>query len=152
MTAIAAAGAGFLIAVLWFDLMFDVQTRQHNGELLPAEVLDSIAAYYKRVTTDARPMSYLVLSVMLVTLLAILGQLITQSVPLWLGLVALMLVVSAVGLAASRTVKSAVRLGRQSDSPAQRTQLARGIYRDHVFCLAAMISVLLLELGAKALG
>jgi uncharacterized protein (DUF983 family) len=152
MTAIAAAGAGFLIAVLWFDLMFDVQTRQHNGELLPAEVLDSIAAYYKRVTTDARPMSYLVSSVMLVTLLAILGQLITQSVPLWLGLVALMLVVSAVGLAASRTVKSAVRLGRQSDSPAQRTQLARGIYRDHVFCLAAMISVLLLELGAKALG
>jgi uncharacterized protein (DUF983 family) len=152
MTAIAAAGAGFLIAVLWFDLMFDVQTRQHNGELLPAEVLDSIAAYYKRVTTDARPMSYLVSSVMLVTLLAILGQLITQSVPLWLGLVALMLVVSAVGLAASRTVKSAVRLGRQSDSPAQRTELARGIYRDHVFCLAAMISVLLLELGAKALG
>jgi hypothetical protein len=63
-----------------------------------------------------------------------------------------MLVVSAVGLAASRTVKSAVRLGRQSDSPAQRTELARGIYRDHVFCLAAMISVLLLELGAKALG
>ena len=24
-----AAGRGFLLAVLWFDLMFDVQTRQH---------------------------------------------------------------------------------------------------------------------------
>jgi hypothetical protein len=30
----AAAGAGFLLAVLWFDLMFDVQTRKHTGDLL----------------------------------------------------------------------------------------------------------------------
>ena len=28
MPAFVAAGAGFLIAVLWFDLMFDVQTRR----------------------------------------------------------------------------------------------------------------------------
>ena len=29
MNSFAAAGAGFLLAVLWFDLMFDVQTRKH---------------------------------------------------------------------------------------------------------------------------
>src|SRR6267378_4476866 len=28
MHSFAAAGAGFLLAVLWFDLMFDVQTRE----------------------------------------------------------------------------------------------------------------------------
>src|SRR5260370_41445773 len=43
MHAYAADGAGFLIAVLWFDLMFDVQTRQHAGDTLPSEVLASIS-------------------------------------------------------------------------------------------------------------
>src|ERR1700682_4990798 len=31
MHTIAATGAGFLLAVLWFDLMFDVQTHKHPG-------------------------------------------------------------------------------------------------------------------------
>ena len=45
MHTFAAAGAGFLLAVLWFDLMFDVQTRKYPDEALPAEVLASISAY-----------------------------------------------------------------------------------------------------------
>ncbi len=32
MHAFAAAGAAFLICVLWFDLMFDAQVRGHDGE------------------------------------------------------------------------------------------------------------------------
>ena len=31
MHTFVAAGAGFLLAVLWFDLMFDVQTRKHTA-------------------------------------------------------------------------------------------------------------------------
>jgi hypothetical protein len=31
----AFAGSAFPVAVLWFDLMFDVQTRGHAGERLP---------------------------------------------------------------------------------------------------------------------
>ena len=65
MHTFAAAGAGFLLAVLWFDLMFDVQTRKHTGEVLPPEVLTSISAYYRRVTTEAYPMNRLVALVML---------------------------------------------------------------------------------------
>lgn len=52
MNTFAVAGAGFLLAVLWFDLMFDVQTRKHAGERLPPEVLASITSYYRRVTTE----------------------------------------------------------------------------------------------------
>jgi hypothetical protein len=37
--------------VLSFDLMFDVQTRKHQG-VLPPEVLASISAYHRRVTTE----------------------------------------------------------------------------------------------------
>ena len=67
MHAFAAAGAGFLLAVLWFDLMFDVQTRKHPRDaVLPPEVLASISAYYRRVTTEAYPMNRLVASVALI--------------------------------------------------------------------------------------
>jgi hypothetical protein len=55
-----AAGAGFLLAVLWFDLMFDVQVLGQGGPVLAEERLSSIAAYYARVTTAARPMNRLI--------------------------------------------------------------------------------------------
>ena len=41
MTAFIVAGAGFLLAVLWFDLMFDVQARGNGGE--HEQALDSIS-------------------------------------------------------------------------------------------------------------
>jgi len=57
MHVFATAGAAFLLAVLWFDLMFDVQVRKHAGDPLPADVLASISAYYRRATTEAYPMT-----------------------------------------------------------------------------------------------
>ena len=42
MEVAVVGGAGFLLAVLWFDLMFDVQVRGHDGAVLPDEVLASI--------------------------------------------------------------------------------------------------------------
>ena len=64
MNSFVAAGAGFLLAVLWFDLMFDVQTHKHPADPLPPEVLASISSYYRRVTTEAYPMNRLVALVM----------------------------------------------------------------------------------------
>jgi len=74
MSAFVTAGAGFLLAVLWFDLMFDVQVMGHREGDLPEEVLASIAAYYRRVTTAARPMNRLIAAVMLATLAGILAE------------------------------------------------------------------------------
>src|SRR5438046_10411581 len=70
MSAVLTLTAGFLLAVVWFDLMFDVQVlgRRPVGEPLAEQVLASIAAYYRHVTTSARPISYLVGRVMLVTI------------------------------------------------------------------------------------
>ena len=84
MNAFATAGLGFLLAVLWFDLMFDVQTRRHDQEVLPPEVLSSISAYYRRVTTEASPMNRLVALMMLVVLGAILAEIFADEIsPLW---------------------------------------------------------------------
>jgi hypothetical protein len=43
MHAFATADAGFLLAVLWFDLMFDVQTRKAITGPLQPELLASIS-------------------------------------------------------------------------------------------------------------
>ena len=85
MSRFVAAGLSFLLAVLWFDLMFDVQTRGHTGEILPPEVLASISAYYRRVTTEAHPMNRLVSTVMLLTILAICLEIREGRTRWWVG-------------------------------------------------------------------
>lgn len=150
MHAFAATGAGFLVAVLWFDLMFDVQVRRHHGDTIPADVLDSISAYYRRVTTEARPMGLLVALVMVLTLLALIAEIARGATPWWIGWSSLAAAASAVVLARARTVPSAVRLGSASDAPEVRTALARAIYRDHRYCLAAMGLVVVLQLIGRS--
>jgi hypothetical protein len=152
MTAFVTAGAGFLCAVLWFDLMFDVQTRAHREAILPAEVLASISAYYRRVTTDAGPMSRLVAAMMAVTLLSIVGEMVIAAHSLAVTGISFILAASAVGLAGSRTVGNAVRLGGAQDSPQDQTVLARSIYRDHIICFAAMTSMLVLQLASSVVS
>jgi hypothetical protein len=150
--AIAAAGASFLTAVLWFDLMFDVQTRKHGGETLPDDVLASISAYYRRVTTDATPMNRLISIVMLATFAALAAQIVGGRDPAWIGWSSLVLAASGIGLAGARTVRNAVRLGSAADSGARQSQLARSIYRDHLYCLAAMVSVVAIQLVTVHVG
>jgi hypothetical protein len=148
LNAVAAAGAGFLVAVLWFDLMFDVQVRGRSENPLPGEVLDSISAYYRRVTTEAQSMSRLIPLVMLVTLAAIGGEISKRAAPAWSAWLCLALALSAIGLAFARTVRNAVRLGAAQDAAEERSRLARIIFADHVYCLAAMGMVAGLQLFA----
>jgi hypothetical protein len=149
MHTFAAAGAGFLLAVLWFDLMFDVQTRKHAGDLLPPEVLASISAYYRRVTTDAYPMNRLVALVMVLTLAAICAEIVQGVDPWWIGWVSIALAGSGFVLTITRTVPNAVRIDSIEDSAEQQSTLARAIYRDHLFSFARMAVVLGLQLIAR---
>src|SRR5438552_11950354 len=107
MHALTAAGAGFLLAVLWFDLMFDTQVRHHAAPELPREVRDSVAAYYRRVTTTARPMNRLVAAAMLATLVGLVGEVVQGDVRTWIAATSLLLAACAIGLAAGRTVRRA---------------------------------------------
>jgi hypothetical protein len=151
MNAFAATGGGFLIAVLWFDLMFDVQVRQHVGENVSAAALASISTYYRRVTTDARPMNRLVALVMALTVLAIVVEIMRGTNAWWVGWPSLVLAVSAIGLVAARTVPNAVRLGRAADTLDVQARLARTIYADHLYCLAAMGALVTLQLASASL-
>ena len=148
MHSFAAAGAGFLLAVLWFDLMFDVQTRKHTGDPLPPEVLTSISAYYRRVTTEAYPMNRLVALVMLLTLAAIVAEIALGQNPWWIGWVSIALAGSGFVPTMMRTVPNAKRLGTSADTAEEQSRLARAICRDHMFSFARMSAVLTLQLIA----
>jgi len=148
MAALPIACGGFLFAVLWFDLMFDVQVRHHPAGDLPEEVLASIAAYYRRVTTEARPMTWAVAAVMIVGVLVLLRQWWSGSAPVWASLGSLLLAAVPIGLALGRVLPNAVRLGGRRDTIAVQSALARSIWRDHLFCLAAIAGFLALQLAA----
>jgi len=150
MHTFAAAGAAFLICVLWFDLMFDVQVRGHGGDSVPEAALASISGYYRRVTREAWPMNRLIAVVMLLTLLVIVIEIVFGRYHWWIGWISLVAAASAIGLARVRTIPNASRLGKTSDSPEEQSRLARAIYKDHIYCLAAMTLVLALQLGAQS--
>ena len=147
MTAFVTGGAGFLLAVLWFDLMFDVQALRRRDGALEEDVLASTAGYYRRVTTAARPMNRLVAVVMLGTIVAIIVQLLQDHVPRWVAAVSLVLTAAAISIAAVHTVASAMRLGTRSDTIAAQSGLARSILRDHLLCFTAVAVVLVVQLG-----
>lgn len=145
MIAVVTLGAGFLLAVLWFDLMFDVQVAGHDDAELPEPVLASIAAYYARVTTAARPMNGLVPGAMAVVVVGLTGEVIEGTIdPGWL-VASAMLGLPPMWLAATRVVPNAVRLATRRDSSADQSAIAREIHRDHRYCFASMAGLVLVQ-------
>ena len=147
MTPFVCAGAGFLLAVLWFDLMFDVQALRRRGRDVPEHALESIAGYYRRVTTTARPLNRLVSLVMLATIAAVVVELVRDSPPNWVAWTSLVLVTSAIVLAAVHTFPNARRLGTRGDTVEDQARLARSIGQDHLLCVAAIVSLLTIQLA-----
>ncbi len=143
MPLIAAACAGFLVAVLWMDLMFDSQVLRHRGaEVLPEPVLASISAYYRRATTTSRPMSHLIALVMVILLVTLTVRFVGGDEPGWLVALTSVLAVVPIALAAGRTVGNAVRLGARSGDDVSQSRLARSICLDHCVCLLFLLGFL----------
>jgi hypothetical protein len=148
--ALVTAGGGFLLSVLWFDLMFDVQVLRHRTGLVPEPVLASISAYYRRVTTEARPMNRLVGLVMLGTIVATGSEIIRGDTSKPVAWASLGLIVLPVSVATLHTFPSGVRLGARRDELEAQSRLARSICRDHLLCLTAIGLLLALQLWAAA--
>ncbi|OBB83286.1 hypothetical protein A5760_11430 [Mycobacterium colombiense] len=146
MAPLLMACGGFLFAVLWMDLIFDVQVLRYRkaSTELPEAVLASIAAYYHRATTTSRPMNRLIALVML----TLLGTLVLQAArghdPGWLLVTSAPIAGIPIMLALTHTVPDAVQLGRRTDSPSEQTRLARSICRDHLLSATCMLAFLVL--------
>ena len=131
------ACAGFLLAVLWMDLMFDTQAGRGRTQAEDS-ALTSITGYYRRATTESQPMGSLIALVMVVLLVALAVEAVVGDAPGWLILLSAVLAGGPIVLALVRTVPNAVRLGRGTGSPAERTLLARAVLRDHILCAIGM--------------
>ncbi|MCX2929562.1 hypothetical protein ORI20_04705 [Mycobacterium sp. CVI_P3] len=148
LTGLLTACSGFLLAVLWMDLIFDSQVRSaRRREQLTEATLASIAGYYHRATTTSQPMGRLIAAVMVVLLAALLGQGLFGASPGWLLTVSAALAGGPILLALTRTVPNAVRLGQRSGTAVDQTRLARMIYRDHIVCAVSLLAFLVLWLG-----
>jgi hypothetical protein len=143
-----AACGGFLLAVLWMDLMFDVQVLRHRRSAeLPEPVLASIAAYYRRVTTTASPMGHLVGAVMATTLLVLVVELAVGGAPRGPAWASVLLSGIPIGLAVARVVPNAIRLAARTGDARRQSALARSICRDHLVCLAGILGFVILQLA-----
>lgn len=140
---IAAGCAGFLVAVLWMDLIFDSQVIRHRGtDVLPESVLASICAYYRRATTTSRPMSYLIALVMAILLGSLVVRFVMGDDPVWLVTVSVALAGFPIVLALTRTVPNAVRLGARADDLGGQSRLARAVCLEHIVCFACLLGFL----------
>jgi len=144
------ACSGFLLAVLWMDLIFDAQVLAHRGTggNLPDDVLASIAGYYRRAVVESRPMSRLIPLVMLVLLTALAFRVTRGQDPTWRIAASIALAVTPMLLALTRTVSHAARLGGRSGSQADQSALARSILRDHLVCAGCVLTFLIVWLMA----
>jgi hypothetical protein len=139
---------GFLLAVLWMDLMFDSQVRGPHDEQLPERVLASIADYYRRATTTSRPMSWLIAAMMVILLGALVFQSLRGEDSAALSVMSFALAAVPILIAGTRTVRNAVRLGGRQDDHTGQSRLAGSIYRDHLMCFVLMATFLVLRLSA----
>jgi hypothetical protein len=152
MASLLTACGGFLFAVLWMDLIFDVQVFRHRAAAtdLPEAVLASIAAYYHRATTTSRPMSRLIVLVMATLLGALVYEAARGHDPGWLLVTSAALAGIPTMLAMTHTVPDAVQLGHREDSPSEQTRLARSVCRDHLLCAGCLLAFVILWVAHSA--
>lgn len=144
MAALLTACGGFLLGVLWMDLLFDVQVLGTD----PQNAVASIVAYYGRVTTRAYPMNRVIGAVMLITVGVTVYGLVRRRIGARVGLPALGLAATAIGMALLRVFPNAVRLGSGADPLDAQLALARAICFDHVLCLGLMAGFVALVIAS----
>jgi formate hydrogenlyase subunit 3/multisubunit Na+/H+ antiporter MnhD subunit len=93
-------------------------------------------------------MGTLVGVVMAVLLITLVVQAATAEAAVWVSAVSIAAAAAAIGLAMARVFPRAGRLGERSQPQAEQSEIARSIFRDHVLCLAAMVTLLGVQLAA----
>lgn len=139
---------GFMLAILYIDLMFDVLTvpYRRGGAALPAEVLDRLAHYYGRVTQNP----YVLMFVMLTTAVALVLQVVYDLAPRWAAYSSMAVLVVAMAAGMFKVIPSARRLASGSDSARERTRLAHGVFTAHVLLFVCILALAVIQLVAAA--
>lgn len=130
---------GFMMAVLYIDLMFDVSavTYRKTGTALPPAVLDPITHYYGRITQNP----YVLMFVMLTTTVCIGAEIYYRLAPRWAGWASLALMGLSMMTGTLKVIPTAQRLGSGQDSPEARTKMVHGMLPAHLVLLVNILAL-----------
>lgn len=139
---------GFLLAVLWFDLMHDVVVYPYllGEEPVSADALMTIETYYQRVVIDSSPMNLLVGFVMVLGIVTNIIRLVKSQEPTWLRLTCLALFLPPTGWALLSIVPMAAQLASAGSDSVTQASLAIRIFYAHVICLGLISAFVSLQL------
>ncbi len=130
---------GFMIAVLYMDLVFDMSALPYrsSGAPLPADVLESIASYYRLITKNP----YLLTFVMLTATGCVVAQIAYALVARWVAWTSLGLMALAMSTAVFKVIPTAQRLATSKDAVEQRTRMVHSILPYHLVLLTCILSL-----------
>jgi hypothetical protein len=130
---------GFMMAVLYIDLMFDVSAAPYRRTktALPSEVLDPITHYYGRITQNP----YVLMFVMLTAAICIGAEIVFGLAPRWVGYSSLFLMGLSMVTGTLKVIPTAQRLGSGNDSAEARTRMVHSMLPFH---LVLLINIILL--------
>jgi hypothetical protein len=139
---------GFMIAVLYIDLVFDFSGLPHrrSGRPLAPAILDPIATYYRYITRNP----YLLMFIMATAAACIVGQIFFELVPRWIGHASLLVIVLNTLIAALKVIPAAQRLASGRDNAELQSQIVHSLLPYHVVLLIAVLLLMVMQLIAAA--
>ncbi len=137
---------GFMIAVLYMDLVFDISALPHRRDKgpLPPEILDPITIYYRYITRNP----YLLMFVMLTTLVSIIVQIVYATVPRWTGYTALFCILFAMVGGTAKVIPTAQRLATGKDTVEERSRMIHSMFPFHILLLISILALAAVEFSS----
>ncbi len=134
---------GFMLAVLYIDLAFDISTLPYrkNRAAIPREVLESIASYYRRVTSDP----WLLIAVMITSATCIIWEIVYGLVPPRVGYISIGLFAVLMLISTIKVIPAAHRLASGKESEENQIRLAYSLFPYHVAFLIIIIILAILQ-------
>jgi hypothetical protein len=134
---------GFMIAVLYIDLVFDISAlpHRHTRESLPEAVLDPIATYYRYITRNP----YLLMFVILTAATCIVLEIAYDLTPRWIGYASLLLIGLCMLTAALKVIPIAQRLSSGRDTRELRSRMVHSMLPFHLGLLFSTILLAVIQ-------
>jgi hypothetical protein len=136
---------GFMFAVLYIDLVFDMSALPYrNKAAIPKEVLDSISSYYRRVTGNP----WVLIFVMATCATCLVREMMYKLVSPRIGYCSIVLFLALMLVTVGKVIPAAKRLASGKESEEKKAQLAFSLFPYHLIFLIMLLALTLLQFSA----
>lgn len=134
---------GFMIAVLYMDLVFDISALPYRKTKapLPKHILEPITTYYRYITKNP----WLLVFVILTAAVCIIAEVKFNLVPRWIGYSSMVLIGMIMLLGMLRVIPAAQRLASCKDIEEKQSSLVRSLFPCHIVLLIGVLLLAVLQ-------